>query len=76
LPQASTLPRDRFEQLFGTPHGTDVAALAAAHGLPVAVVTTRDELATAASAPGPRVIVFRSDRTANVAVHERLNRGT
>ncbi|HEY4333638.1 MAG TPA: 2-succinyl-5-enolpyruvyl-6-hydroxy-3-cyclohexene-1-carboxylic-acid synthase, partial [Ilumatobacteraceae bacterium] len=76
LPQASTLPHDRFEQLFGTPHGTDVAALAAAHGLPVAVVTTRDELATAASAPGPRVIVFRSDRTANVAVHERLNRGT
>ncbi len=26
LPQAATLSADRFEQLFGTPHGTDVCA--------------------------------------------------
>src|SRR5690606_18464493 len=27
LPQASQLPSERFEQLFGTPHGTDCVAL-------------------------------------------------
>ena len=35
LPQATTLPVDRFEQLFGTPQDVDLAGLAAAHGLPV-----------------------------------------
>ena len=30
LPQASALPAERFEQLFGTPHGTDIEALARA----------------------------------------------
>ncbi|MEZ5225365.1 MAG: 2-succinyl-5-enolpyruvyl-6-hydroxy-3-cyclohexene-1-carboxylic-acid synthase [Acidimicrobiales bacterium] len=33
LPQRSLLDAARFEQLFGTPHGTDVLALARAHGL-------------------------------------------
>ena len=33
LPQATSLDSERFEQLFGTRHGTDVVALAAAHGI-------------------------------------------
>src|SRR4029077_12483787 len=34
LPQASALDQERFEQLCGTPHGVDLAALAAVHGVP------------------------------------------
>jgi 2-succinyl-5-enolpyruvyl-6-hydroxy-3-cyclohexene-1-carboxylate synthase len=74
LPQASALAADRFEQLFGTPHGTDCAALARAHGLPAVEVSTPAALERALRpAPGPRVVVARSDRAVNVEVHRRLN---
>jgi 2-succinyl-5-enolpyruvyl-6-hydroxy-3-cyclohexene-1-carboxylate synthase len=33
LPQAQLLAADRFEQLFGTPHGVDIEGLARAHGI-------------------------------------------
>src|SRR4051794_3105182 len=33
LPQASALPAERFEQLFGTPHGVKAEELAAAYGI-------------------------------------------
>jgi 2-succinyl-5-enolpyruvyl-6-hydroxy-3-cyclohexene-1-carboxylate synthase len=76
LPQAGALPTDRFEQLFGTPHTTDLAALAAAHGVPASTVATFDELHTAVAAAGSKVVVVRvgTDRTANVKAHDALNR--
>src|SRR4029079_12045923 len=40
LPQASALDDDQFERVFGTPHGVDIAALAAVHGANVEVITT------------------------------------
>ena len=52
LPQATALAPDRFEQLFGTPLGVDVLALAAAHGIPTATVTTVDELTSHLAVPG------------------------
>ena len=73
LPQAAALPADRFEQLFGTPHGTDIESLARAHGVPARTVATADELRDALSAPGPSVTRIVTDRTANVAEHARLN---
>jgi 2-succinyl-5-enolpyruvyl-6-hydroxy-3-cyclohexene-1-carboxylate synthase len=73
LPQASSLASDRFELLFGTPHGTDIPALALAHGLRTRTVATLDELRHALSAPGPSVTHVRSNRAANVATHDRLN---
>jgi 2-succinyl-5-enolpyruvyl-6-hydroxy-3-cyclohexene-1-carboxylate synthase len=73
LPQRSSLGVERFEQLFGTPHTSDVEKLAGAHGVPaVSVVSTRD-LAEALALPGPRVIVVRSDRQENVAVHDAVH---
>jgi 2-succinyl-5-enolpyruvyl-6-hydroxy-3-cyclohexene-1-carboxylate synthase len=73
LPQASVLGRERFEQLFGTPLGVDVVALAAAHGIDASVVDTLDGLATRLAAPGPSVTVVRTSRQRNVDVHDELH---
>ena len=74
LPQAAVLGRERFELLFGTPHGTDFSALAAAHGLPVERVGTVADLVASLEQPGPRVTLVRSDRDTNVDVHEAVHR--
>ncbi|MCU1394514.1 MAG: 2-succinyl-5-enolpyruvyl-6-hydroxy-3-cyclohexene-carboxylate synthase [Ilumatobacteraceae bacterium] len=74
LPQASALAADRFELLFGTPHGTDLAALAAAHGLRVDSVDAAAGLVGALAARGPRVVHVRSDRVHNVRVHDEIHR--
>jgi 2-succinyl-5-enolpyruvyl-6-hydroxy-3-cyclohexene-1-carboxylate synthase len=73
LPQANELAEERFEQLFGTPHGTDVVTLARAHGLDAVTVTTPDELADRVARPGPSVTRIPTDRKANVAIHTALN---
>jgi 2-succinyl-5-enolpyruvyl-6-hydroxy-3-cyclohexene-1-carboxylate synthase len=73
LPQADALSDERFEQLFGTPHGTDLVALAAAHGVPARTVENVDELRAALAEPGPTVVRVCSERAANVAVHRMLN---
>ena len=73
LPQAASLPTARFEQLFGTPHGTDLLALAAAHRLPAATVTTAADLQAWLDRPGPWLVRVPSTRDANVAEHRRLN---
>ena len=73
LPQAKELAPERFEQLFGTPHGTDVELLARAHGIPARTVTTLDELAAAVATPGPSVTRVATDRAENARLHDRLN---
>ncbi len=77
LPQHEALEPGRFEQLFGTPHGVDLGAVAAAHGVPVERVTTRTGLqaaiAGALTRGGPRVVVVRTDRDHNVEVHRELH---
>jgi 2-succinyl-5-enolpyruvyl-6-hydroxy-3-cyclohexene-1-carboxylate synthase len=77
LPQRDQLEADRFEQLFGTPHGVDLTAIAAAHGVPCERVATRTgvqaALAGALTRGGPRVVVVDTDRDANVAVHAELH---
>ncbi|MEX2627229.1 MAG: thiamine pyrophosphate-dependent enzyme [Ilumatobacteraceae bacterium] len=73
LPQAEALSPERFETLFGTPHGADLVAIAEAHGIPGATVTTVDELRDALDRPGPSLVQVRTDRAENVAVHARLH---
>jgi len=83
LPQAAGLPTERFEQLFGTPQGADVVAVARGLGWDVVEVgadgaaddawptTLREALAGGC---GPQVVVVRlPDRAANVAAHGRLH---
>ncbi|HEU5084347.1 MAG TPA: 2-succinyl-5-enolpyruvyl-6-hydroxy-3-cyclohexene-1-carboxylic-acid synthase [Acidimicrobiales bacterium] len=70
LPQRRQLPPERFERLFGTPHGLDLVALARAHGVDAEWVRSPDELAWRA---GTRVLVVRTDRDDNVALHDKLH---
>ncbi len=76
LPQATSLTRERFELLFGTPQGVDVAAVARGYGVGVAEVASEAGFLDALSVvgtTGTHVIVVRTDRQANVGVHDRLN---
>ena len=77
LPQADSLSEDKFERLFGTPHGVDLAALAAVHGLPTARVEAADQLGPtvvdAMAAGGVRVVVVATERRTNREIHEELN---
>jgi len=70
LPQRQELAPERFERLFGTPHGLDLVAVARAFGVDAQAVTSPADLEWR---PGVRVLVVRGDRDANVALHRRLD---
>jgi 2-succinyl-5-enolpyruvyl-6-hydroxy-3-cyclohexene-1-carboxylate synthase len=72
LPQASRLSAERFEQLFGTPLGVDVVALAAGYGVPAKTITSMSDLASQLKKPGPWVTRIPSDRQRNVEIHNLL----
>jgi 2-succinyl-5-enolpyruvyl-6-hydroxy-3-cyclohexene-1-carboxylate synthase len=71
LPQAE-LP-EHFELLFGTPHGVDLAALAAMHGLPADRIEKAGDLVpaleAATTAGGVRLVIVPTERADNVARH-------
>jgi 2-succinyl-5-enolpyruvyl-6-hydroxy-3-cyclohexene-1-carboxylate synthase len=75
LPQAR-LPGDLFEPLFGTPHGLDLTALAAAARVPATVVEKAAGLVpaldAAMAAGGTRLVVVRGERAANLARHRAV----
>jgi len=77
LPQGEALGAERFEQLFGTPHGVDLSLLAAAHGLmtvePATAADVADAVRSSIHAGGPRIVRIRTDRSANVQLHDQLN---
>jgi 2-succinyl-5-enolpyruvyl-6-hydroxy-3-cyclohexene-1-carboxylate synthase len=72
LPQATVLEPDRFEQLFGTPHRTDIVALASAHGIDAETVTSVESLLHRLALPGPTVTRVVTDRAQNVRFHAEL----
>jgi 2-succinyl-5-enolpyruvyl-6-hydroxy-3-cyclohexene-1-carboxylate synthase len=53
---------ESFERIFGTPHGTDFAALAAAAGLPYLRVDSAPAVAEAVAGTGLRLVEVRTDR--------------
>ncbi len=73
LPQAAALSEDRFEQLFGTPLGVDIVALATSYGLDARTVQAVDELVDQLDRPGPWVCCVPTDRRHNVEVHSALH---
>lgn len=75
LPQAHLLPVDVFERLWATPHGSDPVAVASGYGVDARRAGTLSEVVSALNeGPGVRVVVVPSERSANVAIHDRLNR--
>jgi 2-succinyl-5-enolpyruvyl-6-hydroxy-3-cyclohexene-1-carboxylate synthase len=77
LPQARVVPAERFEALFGTPHGLDLVAVAAAFGVDARGLGRDDDVAAAVreatAKGGVHVLVVRTDRAANVEVHGRID---
>lgn len=73
LPQATGLAPQRFEQLFGTPHGTDVVEVARAFGLRAYNAKSATHLSEAFDEPDTCVVRVGSDRKRNVEVHVALN---
>ncbi|MGI9062499.1 MAG: 2-succinyl-5-enolpyruvyl-6-hydroxy-3-cyclohexene-1-carboxylic-acid synthase, partial [Pseudonocardiaceae bacterium] len=61
-----------FERVFGTPHGTDLAALCAAHRVPHECVELAGLPAALAARPGLRVVEVRTERSGLRALHARL----
>jgi len=75
LPQAAALPGERFERLYGTPHGLDLVALASAYGVAARPVT--DDLPAAVTEAvakgGIHVLVTSTDRPTNVDLHQAID---
>jgi 2-succinyl-5-enolpyruvyl-6-hydroxy-3-cyclohexene-1-carboxylate synthase len=61
-----------FERVFGTPHGTGVADLAAAAGLPYTKITSAAGLPAALDGSGLRLAEVRTDRAAGAALRAAL----
>jgi 2-succinyl-5-enolpyruvyl-6-hydroxy-3-cyclohexene-1-carboxylate synthase len=71
---------ESFERVFGTPHGADVSALAAAAGLPYRQIERRNELTEELAAPLPRsrsglrILELRTGRPDQASLRAGLTR--
>jgi 2-succinyl-5-enolpyruvyl-6-hydroxy-3-cyclohexene-1-carboxylate synthase len=65
---------ERFEEVFATPHGLDLTAIAAAYGLRAGDVASLEDLQDAVAKPPtvPQLVRIRTNRAENVAVHQRI----
>lgn len=61
-----------FERVFGTPHGTDLAALCAAHHVPHIRVSASELADVVAPARGLRVVEVATQRTGLRALHDQI----
>jgi 2-succinyl-5-enolpyruvyl-6-hydroxy-3-cyclohexene-1-carboxylate synthase len=73
LPQRTALSTERFEQLFGTPHGTDLVGVARAHGLGARTVDRVDDLHAAITDREATVVRVVTNRDQNVRDHDALH---
>ena len=73
LPQATQVDHATFETLYGTPHGVNLSALAAAHGIPHVLAGSADDVAREVASGGTKIVEFVSDRSKNVLLHDAVN---
>jgi 2-succinyl-5-enolpyruvyl-6-hydroxy-3-cyclohexene-1-carboxylate synthase len=64
---------DSFERVFGTPHGTDFAALAAAAGLKYMLLEGAADLAGALTGAGLRLAEVRTDRAGSLMLRAAIS---
>jgi 2-succinyl-5-enolpyruvyl-6-hydroxy-3-cyclohexene-1-carboxylate synthase len=72
LEQGAPEYADAFEHVFGTPHGTDLAALCAAHHVPHIRVPASELADVLAPAVGLRVVEVATQRTGLRALHDQI----
>ena len=75
LPQATQVPAEMFEALYGTPIDLDVQAVANLWGATYHRATNPEELRAAiigGDAPGVKIVEVRTDRAANVFAHRDM----
>jgi len=70
LPQAGLATG--FEELFGTPHGLDLAALARLYGIGYHRLERAGDLGPAVSGEGLTLVEVRTERMKNAELHKRL----
>jgi 2-succinyl-5-enolpyruvyl-6-hydroxy-3-cyclohexene-1-carboxylate synthase len=70
LPQARL--SEPFERLFGTPHRTDLAAVAAANRVPYALLESMEGLPRLMAQEGLRIVEARTDRETNAQLHAQM----
>ena len=66
---------EHYEQLFGTPHGTDLPAVVRAFGAGYREAGARDlaeAIAWALATPGVNVVHLRTDRARNLTLHREV----
>ncbi len=64
---------ESFERLFGTPHGADIGALAAAAGLSYQRLGTAADVPAALAATGLRIVEVRTDRSEGAKLRAALS---
>ena len=72
LEQGAPEHASAFERVFGTPQGTDLAALCAAHHIPHAQVPATELAAALSPVPRTRVLEVRTQRAGLRGLHERI----
>ena len=72
LPIAAAIEPDEMERLFTTPSEIDPLALASSHGLDVSLPSTTEGLSDSLSGRA-QVVVVKTDRDRNLALHRELN---
>jgi 2-succinyl-5-enolpyruvyl-6-hydroxy-3-cyclohexene-1-carboxylate synthase len=73
LDQAKVLDRGPFERFYGTPHTSNLEALAQAHQVAASTVASKEEFMKRLTELRAGVIVVRTDRDDNVQDHQRIN---
>ncbi len=77
LPQNRETSTEVFEEIFGTPHGVDLAKIAQAYSIvchtDAEVEDLPDAIADLRRSRKSRVMIIQSDRGANLAAHRDIN---